>query len=82
MATRSIEDEILAGGKLVPNPLAGQGGTVSEAIAEKQTRLNPERPMVDGRHVAGEAVSAQARRTVFHIYVAGTVFHIYVDTFD
>jgi hypothetical protein len=57
--TRSIEDEILAGGKRVPNPLAGPDGTIPAAIAEKHTRLNPERPMAHGRHVAGEAVSAQ-----------------------
>ena len=59
VATRSIEDEILAGGKLVPQPLAGQGGTIPAAVTEKHTHLNPERPMVNGRHVAGEAVSAQ-----------------------
>ena len=57
--TRSIEDEILAGGKMVPNPLAGPDGTIPAATAEKHTRLNPERPMEHGRHVAGEAVSAQ-----------------------
>ena len=65
VATCTIEDAILARGKLVPQPLAGQDGQILTAIATMHMSLNPEMPMMDDLPVAVEAVS-QAVLGFFH----------------